>query len=113
VANGCLLLMVQLVDLILYDQSVALNRRNIQLRFCFLLVSSNRSVSSHERHLPVGIIHGLSWGPDCSVSIVVVVLVVGPISTAVMKASYTPTPMEFLHSPPEALHTPSGVRDLC
>jgi hypothetical protein len=41
------------------------------------------------------------------------VLVVGTISTAAMKAFCTLTPMEFRHSSPEALDTPSGVRDLC
>jgi hypothetical protein len=36
----------------------------------------------------------------------VVLLVVGPISTAAMRAYYTLTlPMEFRHSSPEALHT--------
>jgi hypothetical protein len=34
-----------------------------------------------------------------------VVLVVGPISTAAMKAYCTLSPMEFRHSSPEALHT--------
>jgi hypothetical protein len=36
--------------------------------------------------------------------LVVVALVVGPISTAAMKAYCTLTPMEFRHSSPEALH---------
>jgi hypothetical protein len=46
-------------------------------------------------------------------SVVFVVFVVGPISTAAMKAYCTLTAVEFRHSSPEALHTPSGVRDLC
>jgi hypothetical protein len=40
------------------------------------------------------------------------VLVVGPISTAAMKAYYTLTPMEFRHSSPEALHTKRRERPL-
>jgi hypothetical protein len=40
------------------------------------------------------------------------VLVVGPISTEAMKAYSTLTPIESRHSSTEALHTPSGVRDL-
>jgi hypothetical protein len=40
------------------------------------------------------------------------VLVVGVISTAVMKASCTLTPMEFRHSSPEALHTKQRERPL-
>jgi hypothetical protein len=43
-----------------------------------------------------------------STFVVVVVLVVGPISTAAMKAYCTltpPPPVEFRHSSPEALHT--------
>jgi hypothetical protein len=43
---------------------------------------------------------------------VVVVLVVGPISTAAMKAYFTLTPMEFRHSSPEELHTKWRVRPL-
>jgi hypothetical protein len=47
------------------------------------------------------------------VVVVVVVLVVGPISTAAMKASCTITPpMEFRHSSPEALHTKRRERPL-
>jgi hypothetical protein len=41
-----------------------------------------------------------------------VVLVVGPISTAAMKAYCTLTPMEFRHSSPEALHTKRRERSL-
>jgi hypothetical protein len=40
------------------------------------------------------------------------VLLVGPISTAAMGASYTLTPMEFRHSSPEALHTKRRERPL-
>jgi hypothetical protein len=46
------------------------------------------------------------------VQYVVVVLVVGPISTAAMKAYYTLTQMEFRHSSPEALHTKRRERPL-
>jgi hypothetical protein len=42
----------------------------------------------------------------------VVVLVVGPISTAAMKVYFTVTPMEFRHSSPEALHTKRRERHL-
>jgi hypothetical protein len=41
-----------------------------------------------------------------------VVFVVGPISTAAMKAYCTLTPMEFRHSSPEALHTKRRERPL-
>jgi hypothetical protein len=44
--------------------------------------------------------------------VVVVVLVVGPISTVAMKAYCTLTPMEFRHSSPEALHTKRRERPL-
>jgi secreted trypsin-like serine protease len=44
--------------------------------------------------------------------VVVVVLVVGPIRTAAMKAYCTLTPMEFRHSSPEALHTKRRERPL-
>jgi hypothetical protein len=44
--------------------------------------------------------------------VVVVVLVVGPISTAAMKAYCTLTPMEFRHSSPEVLHTKLRERPL-
>jgi hypothetical protein len=44
--------------------------------------------------------------------VVVVVLVVGPISTAAMKAYCTLTPMEYRHSSPEALHTKRRERSL-
>jgi hypothetical protein len=37
----------------------------------------------------------------------------GSYSTYALKAYCTLTQTEFLHSYPEALHTPSGVRDLC
>jgi hypothetical protein len=47
-----------------------------------------------------------------SLGTVVVVLVVGPISTAAMKAYYTLTAMEFRHSFPEALHTKRRDRPL-
>jgi hypothetical protein len=40
------------------------------------------------------------------------VLVVGPITTAAMKAYCTLTPMEFRHSSPEALHTKLRERPL-
>jgi hypothetical protein len=43
---------------------------------------------------------------------VVVVLVVGLISTAAMKAYCTLTPMEFRHSSPDALHTKRRERPL-
>jgi hypothetical protein len=43
---------------------------------------------------------------------VVVVLVVGPISTAAIKVYCTLIPMEFLHSSPEALHTKRRERPL-
>jgi hypothetical protein len=39
-------------------------------------------------------------------------LVVGPISTAAMKAYYILTPMEFRHSSPEALYTKRRERPL-
>jgi hypothetical protein len=39
-------------------------------------------------------------------------VVVGPISTAAMKAFYTLTPMEFRHLSPEALHTKRSERPL-
>jgi hypothetical protein len=42
----------------------------------------------------------------------VVVLVVGPISNAAMKAYCTLTPMEFRHLSPEALHTKRRERPL-
>jgi hypothetical protein len=45
-------------------------------------------------------------------SVVVVVLVVGPISTAAMRAYCTLTAMEFRHSSPEALHTKRRERPL-
>jgi hypothetical protein len=44
--------------------------------------------------------------------VVVVVLVVGPIGTAAMKAYFTLTQMEFRHSSTEALHTKRRERDL-
>jgi hypothetical protein len=44
--------------------------------------------------------------------VVVVVLVVGPISTAAMKAYYTLTPMDFRNSSPEALHIKRRERPL-
>jgi hypothetical protein len=44
--------------------------------------------------------------------VVVVVLVVGPISTAAMKAYCTLTLLEFRHSSPEALHTKRRERPL-
>jgi hypothetical protein len=45
--------------------------------------------------------------------VVVVVLVVGPISTAAMRAYCTLTlQMEFRHSSPEALHTKQRERPL-
>jgi hypothetical protein len=44
--------------------------------------------------------------------VVVIVLVVGPISTAAMKAYCTLTPMEFRHSSPEALQTKRRERPL-
>jgi hypothetical protein len=40
------------------------------------------------------------------------VLVVGPISTAAMKAYCTLTPMKIRHSSPEALHTKRHERPL-
>jgi hypothetical protein len=43
---------------------------------------------------------------------VVVVVVVGPISTAAMKDYCTLTPMKFRHSSPEALHTKRLERTL-
>jgi hypothetical protein len=47
------------------------------------------------------------------ISLTVVVLVVGPISTAAMKAYCTLTPtMEFRHSSPEALNTKRRERPL-
>jgi hypothetical protein len=47
------------------------------------------------------------------VLLVVFVLVVGPISTAAMKAYCTLTPMEFRVIHVQRRCTPSGVRDLC
>jgi hypothetical protein len=44
--------------------------------------------------------------------VVVVVLVVGPFSTAAMKAYCTLTPMKFRHSSPEAMHTKRRERPL-
>jgi hypothetical protein len=44
--------------------------------------------------------------------VVVVVLVVGPISTAAMKAYCTLTSIEFRHSSSEALHTKRRERPL-
>jgi hypothetical protein len=44
--------------------------------------------------------------------VVVVVLVVGPISTAAMRAYFTLTSMYFHHSSPEALHTKWRERPL-
>jgi hypothetical protein len=50
---------------------------------------------------------------DLVVVVAAVVLVVGPISTAVRKAYCTLTPpMEFRHSSPEALHTKRCERPL-
>jgi hypothetical protein len=43
---------------------------------------------------------------------IVVVLVVGPISNAAMRAYCTLTSMEFRHSSPEALHTKRRERPL-
>jgi hypothetical protein len=49
----------------------------------------------------------------CEGSTIVAVLVVGPISTAAMKAYCTLTPlMEFRHSSPEAVHTKRRERPL-
>jgi hypothetical protein len=47
-----------------------------------------------------------------SIAAVVVVLVVGLISTTAVKAYCTLTPMEFRHSSPEALHTKRRERPL-
>jgi len=38
--------------------------------------------------------------------------VCGSYGTAALRHMYS-YPNEFLHSSPEALHTPSGMRDLC
>jgi hypothetical protein len=50
--------------------------------------------------------------PFSHVVVVLIVLVVGPISTAAMNAYCTLTPMEFCHSSPEALHTKQDERPL-
>jgi hypothetical protein len=73
-----------------------------------LLISSPRDGTANE----MSTLWLLNNEISCKKHAYLVVLVVGPLSTAAMKAYCTLTPLEFRHSYPEALHTKRRERPL-